>query len=274
MNAAPCFFVQTDYADHLTAPVSEFARKYNYPLIERAAPAGFNAADCGVDWPQFTPVLPYGSPQFLRQLREVPHLQPFVLQDEQKFSAAEWETRLGPAMLNHSGGQVSVSGASALLSIGRYHVRPDAADNAFPAQIYDRASWAATRAERNLHEDLLCWVSPVRTIKREWRCWIVGGIVVEYCQFREGGKPVSERKAPGAVFNLASRIGSTWLPAATVVVDIAETAEGLQVVGFTPIHSAAWHGVDISEVLAVWMGWARWYYSERAQTVSKLIGAA
>ena len=274
MNAAPCFFVQTDYAEHLSAPVSEFARKYNYPLIERAAPAAFDAADCGVDWAGFSPVLPYGSAQFLRQLAKVPQLQQFVLFDEKKFSAAEWETRLGPAMLNHSGGQVSASGARALLSIGRYHIRPDAADNAFPARVFDRASWADACAEHNLSEDVLCWVSPVQEIKREWRCWIVGGIVVEYCQYREGGKPATSRKAPGTVFNFASRIASTWLPAASVVVDVAETAEGLKVVGFTPIHCAAWHCADISEVLAVWMGWARWYYSERAQVVSKLIGAA
>lgn len=271
-TAAPCFFVQNNFVEPLTAPVTSFANTVGYPLIERTLSEDFDAAHCGVDWSQFSPVLPYGSVQLLRKLREVPALQQFLLYDEVRFSASEWERRLGPAMLNHGGGQVTVDGVADLLTTGRFHVRPDSEMKAFNAGIFDRASWAHERTSSALRSDTLCWASPVQDIKREWRCWIVGGIVIEYSQFREGGEPYLTRQAPGGLFNFASRIASTWMPASCAVLDVAETADGYKVVGFEPIHCADWHGADVNEVLAVWMGWARWFYSERAQMVAKLIG--
>lgn len=257
MRKQPCFFVQNNCVERITAPVALYARQVGARLEDRSSTSEFDADDCGVDWSQYAHVLPVGSVQFLRHLKKSVSLGKYILHDEVSFAATTWRDRLGAAMLNEAGQTVRVVDVAGALAGAAMHVRPHSQDKAFNAKVFDITGWAEMRAERNVADDLLCWASPVRDISAEWRCWVIGGHLTEISQYRLAGQSARVRGAPTDVAAFAADVVHTWLPAACVVMDIARTPQGLRLLEFNPINGSGWYAADVPTVLGAWLAWAR-----------------
>jgi hypothetical protein len=252
----PVFFVQNNYVERLTAPVAVFAREEGVCLEDRSSTKEFDPDQCGIDWSQYSIVLPYGSIQFVRALKGS-SLERFVLHDEARFSASNWTSEFADAALNCAGRRVAVHQVAEILRRdGSQHLRPDRVDKAFHGGVFDALQWDQVRLGRELSEELECWVSPLQDIETEWRCWIVGGAVVEISKYRAGGKMAVERETSEAVRAAAQSLAERYLPASCVVLDMAYVSGRHQLIEFNPIHCSGWYGADVNVVLSAWLQWS------------------
>jgi len=254
----PVFFVQNNMIERLTVPVARYAHEAGVALEDRSSTSKLNVDDCGIDWSRYNPVLPYGSVQFLNKLKRSSHLARYVHLDDELFSARGWHaSAVGNQLLNRDGRLIAVQDVAGELACGQpLHIRPDTEHKAFNARVFDEASWRAVGAERPLKADTTCWVSPVQAIAGEWRCWFVGGQLVEVSQYRRDGQSHYERGAPADVRLYAQSVADRFLPAPCVVMDVAATHNGPRVIEFNPIHSAGWYAADVAAVLQAWLGWS------------------
>lgn len=253
----PVFFLQNNMIERLTVPVAQYAREAQVALEDRSSTSELNVDDCGIDWSQYHPVLPYGSVQFLTKLKRST-LSRYVHLKDELFSARGWQaSAVGDELLNRDGRVISVKDVPGELAGGRrLHIRPDTEHKAFNARVFDQAAWGVVHAERALNGDTACWVSPVQNIAGEWRCWFVGGQLVEVSQYRRGGQGHYERGAPDDIGRYAQSVADRFLPAPCVVMDVALAESGPRVIEFNPIHSAGWYAADVAAVLKVWLHWS------------------
>lgn len=252
----PCVFVQNNLVERLTVPAARAARSLGAALEDRSSTSDFDPDACGVDWAQYDPVVPIGSVQFVRKLKGSRSLARYTWYDSDSFSARSWNSRLGSRMLNQSGYPVLARDVPRTLRATPLHARPDCEDKAFRAHVFTSQQWGLEAQARRLRADLDCWVSPVREIRAEWRCWFVGGKFVAASQYRETDQMAVVADAPAAVEAYARQVADLWLPAPCVVMDVAAVAEGFRVVEFNPIHSSGWYAVDVAAVLQAWLNWS------------------
>lgn len=263
----PAFFVQNNYVERLTVPVASYAREHGIALEDRSSFVGFDPDDCGIDWSAYSFVLPYGSVQFIRKLK-ASSLSPFILHDEDRFATSAWAPIFGVEALNGGGTIISVGQVTDHLARnGSLHLRPDTVDKAFVGGVFDSTAWATLRGDRELADDLACWVSPVAAIEAEWRCWIVGGKVIEVSKYREAGQHVRARETGVEIYAAAKRLADHYLPAPCVVLDVARVARQYVLVEFNPIHCSGWYAANVGAVLDAWLAWCTdaFHSQERAQ---------
>lgn len=256
----PVFFVQNNYVERLTVPVARYAHAHSVDLVDRSSSAALDVDDCGIDWAAYDLVLPYGSVQFIRQCKGS-SLAPFILHDEGRFAAGAWMPILGRFALNAAGRLASVADLLENFGPEQQHLRPDSVDKAFVGGVHTRDSFAAVVADRELGRDLLCWASPLQEIEAEWRCWVIGGKVVEVSQYRRAGEMAVERDASGDVVEQASALAARYLPAECVVMDMALSSDGYSVIEYNPIHCSGWYAADVDHVLDEWLNWAAHHLS-------------
>ena len=252
----PLFFVQNNHVERLTIPVAQFARGGGYALEDRSSSRDFDPDACGIDFSEYAPVLPYGSVQFVRSLKGSKALAPYIHHDEERFAATCWLDRLGDRMLNAGGMTIAAEDVPSLLAGADFHVRPNAEDKAFHAQVFDLDAWMRMREGRAFRDDLVCWASPVREIVREWRCWVVGGEMVGASLYRQDGKRELKEGAPSHVGNFVREVASDWMPAECVVLDVAESRDALRAIEFNPIHSSGWYAGEVPRILGAWLDWS------------------
>lgn len=267
--ATPAFFVQNNYVERLTAPVAIYARSHGVSLEDRSSHKEFNPDDCGIDWGQYDLVMPYGSVQFIRQLKSS-SLARFILHVESRFATSAWAAEFGTDALNGAGRQATAAEVAELLRDGPYHLRPDVVDKAFVGGVFNRTEWVKTRSERDLSDALVCWVSPLQVIDKEWRCWIVGGQVVEISKYREAGQMAVELEADKGVWAVAQRFADRYLPAPCVVLDLASVQDSYRLIEFNPIHCAGWYSARVDVVLDAWMGWAKAYMLSGSHSIQAI----
>lgn len=258
----PAFFVQNNYVHRLTMPVARYAWERNIVLHDRSSTSELDPDHCGIDWDQHRPVLPVGSVQFLRKLR-ASSLSRYVLGDEGSFDARVWLKKLGPFMLNADGKAVPAGDVAPMLrSTGILHVRPLSEHKAFTARSFDLESWSQTARDKTLSDELMCWVSPFKSIEAEWRLWLVDKELVAASQYRKDGQMHEVEGAPLEVQQMASVVALDWLPAPCVVLDVALSEGRYHVLEFNPIHSSGWYAVDVTKVLDAWMSWSMKHFAE------------
>lgn len=250
------FFVQNNLVNKLTIPVATYARKRNFGLEDRSSSNALVIDDCGIDWTQYKWVIPYGSVHFLRKLKES-SLAKFILHDEASFATSSWSAKFGDDALNSSGQEMSVVDVSHLLLERDFlHIRPDSVDKAFNGGICNSEDWELLRLEKDLLPDLRCWVSPVRYIYGEWRCWVIDGEIIEISQYREkGNMQVRKKEGQPEILEAAQRLADKYVPAPCVVLDMALTDSGYKLVEFNPIHCSGWYAANVDTILDAWVSW-------------------
>lgn len=252
----PCFFVQNNYIERITARVAQYAHRQGIDVVDRSCISGFDPDKLDIDWAQWHPILPVGSVQFLAALRRSPSFAQYIHHDEESFSSPKCLAEFGDRMLNHSGFLVSAGDIPSHLLKSTLHIRPSKVDKAFTAKVFDSDSWADTFTKRELEHSLECWASPPVSITGEWRCWVVNGQVVDISRYREGDHMAINRDVPEEVRAYAASNASGWMPAPVVVMDIAETTTGLRIIEFNPFHSSGWYAGDENLILTAWLEWS------------------
>lgn len=258
----PCFFVQNNYIERITARVAQYARHNDIDVVDRSCIAGFDPDKLEIDWSQWHPILPVGSVQFLAALRQSPTFAPYIHHDEESFSSPKCLAEFGSRMLNHGGFLVKAGDIGEHLRQSTLHIRPSKVDKAFTAKVFDTDSWQIIYAERELSHSLECWASPPIVITGEWRCWVVDGQVIDISRYREGDRMAVNRDVPVEVWDYARSNTGGWLPAPVVVMDIAETPAGLRIIEFNPFHSSGWYAGEDNRIITAWLNWSLEHFSE------------
>lgn len=252
------FFVQNNFVERATAKVARFAREHGISLEDRSCTAELEVDKCGIDWRRYDVVLPYGSAEFLREIKRS-SISRFVLHDESRFAVSNWTPIFSERALNFHGRCVPAEEVDPLLATGPLHVRPDIMHKAFTGGVFDVDRWDMQLAERRLPRDLACFVSQVRPISTEWRCWVIDRQVIEISKYREAGKMAEHRELDQDVWHEAQKLAERYLPAPTVVMDVARLDEdsGILLIEFNPIHSSGWYAADVKTVLLAWVAWSK-----------------
>ena len=169
----------------------------------------------------------------------------------------------GDAMLNHDARVVPFVEIPKTRDL--FFVRPVDDSKAFAGHV---SGWGQYREWRDrvitlgadnggtLTPDTLVMYSPVHTIHREYRLWVVDGKVVTASLYKEGGRVVyREVVADDPVLQYAApysghpMIADTWVPARAFVLDIAETPDGYRILEVNCLNAAGFYAADLQKLV-------------------------
>jgi hypothetical protein len=101
--------------------------------------------------------------------------------------------------------------------------------------------------------------APPRPIDAEWRCFVVGGQVVDGSEYRRAGRPSMFRGVPPAVVDLVEAAAARWRPAEVVCIDVASSGARFGIVEANCFNAARLYAADPVTVLgAVVTSWPAW----------------
>lgn len=250
------FFVQNNHVQFNTIPVAQYAWRKNIDVIDRSSFAEFDPMNCGVDWSDYSTIIPWGSVQFVRNLRKTP-LAKHVFYSEEAFDTQMWMTQFGERAFNFRGSRMKVSEVLwQIAHYGKLHIRPNNVDKAFVAAVFTVESWVAVTSERTISPDLECFVSPIREITAEYRCWIIGGQIIQMSQYlRDGELNLEAIESTSNTWKLAQELAEIYLPEPVVVMDVVESDGDLLFLEFNAIHSSGWYASDKEVILDTFVNW-------------------
>ncbi len=255
----PIFLIQNNYFDRLgrlIQPCLDFCREHDHDFIDRSLTDDFDPDALGVDWFQWPGVILYGSVGWVKRCRQS-SLAPWTFYDPDAFAASTWVPIFADEALNGDGFVTDLTSLERrLVEMGRprFHVRPDRDDKAFVGGVYDWETWAAMAEERRRNRQsrpplgTMCFVSPVKEILAEHRCWFVDGVLIDISTYHRSGSQHVERCLDLSILGEAQRLGEIYLPTRSVVMDIAETTTGCKVIEFNPINSSGWYAADVDGI--------------------------
>lgn len=259
MPLSIAFLLQTNEVTRLTAPLADYARHGGYDIVDCTSRADLDIMSSAywVNWSDYDIVIPYGSVQLIRRFRETP-LGYYITHLENGYSADTWIAMFGDKALNSGGQQMIAAEVAAHLEQHRSaHVRPMFEDKALLARLFTPDSWAEHREERVIRDDLDVFVSPPKVIEREYRCWIIGGEVIEISQYFEHGVLNKLLIEDPAVFDAARSLASIYLPAEAVVMDMAKTDEGFKFLEFNTFHCSGWYAGRVPKIMDAYIAWLK-----------------
>lgn len=261
MRHKPVFLLQNNYFDQigrLIQPCLDFCRKHEHEFVDRSLTDDFNPDKLGVDWSAVPGVVIYGSVGWIKRCADST-LAPWSFYDRQNFAAANWVSAFGNNAFNGDGEVKTIAELTRELEQGaRFHVRPNADDKAFNGAVYDIDSWSnmirMREAQRQIlpNQSLECWVSRIKKIEAEYRCWFIDHELVDISRYRQNNELSLHRETSHEVLDAARALGRLHLPMPNVVMDIAKTADEFKVIEFNPINSSGWYAASTEMILSRW----------------------
>ena len=132
---------------------------------------------------------------------------------------------------------------------GPLFVRPDEDSKAFDGGVYADAS--ELRAALGANDLSLTVVRGTATaVDAEWRCFVVGGEIVDASEYRRAGRPSFHRGAPPRVLDLVDAALARWSPAPVTCIDIASSGDRFGIVEANCFNAARFYAADAATVLA------------------------
>lgn len=166
----------------------------------------------------------------------------------ENFSFDIWLRELGVELLNSD----IDTGKLADVKIperSRFFIRPLEDNKAFDGMVIDGEmleAWRHDAAKSHLHQ-MAVIVSPVKTIFREYRLFVVNRQVVTASVYKIGGRAEVSRDVEPYVLDYARGVIDKWSPADSFVIDIALTEKGLSVIEFNNINSSGFYAIDVAK---------------------------
>lgn len=96
--------------------------------------------------------------------------------------------------------------------------------------------------------DMLVVIASPKSIKAEWRWFIVDGQIVDGAMYKNRGQLVRIRETDNDVISEAQAFADKWLPSPCCVMDLALVDDELKVIEFNCINSSGFYGHDISKI--------------------------
>jgi hypothetical protein len=192
---------------------------------------------------------------------------PGVIFDPDTFRFEAWRDHWGRANLINGDGVVTWFGNA--VAIDKVFMRPCMDLKAFtgltlnPDQLVDWQRRVAD-GEQSTRTEMLSLttpvlVAPVKVILREWRFFVVNGVVVSGSQYAHLGRRDRSAQIDSDVWEFARDMVAIWQPAACFVLDIGETAGGR--LGIVEVNTLNSSGVYLSDFNAVVLAIERFYES-------------
>jgi hypothetical protein len=245
-----------DRIGRLITPCLEFCRQHGFEFVDRSLTSDLDVDAMDLD--ETNGLVVYGSIGWAKRFKKS-RFSRWIDYDEDGFAASTWGPILGRRAFSGGGELLSVRDAfERLVSGASFHMRPDRDDKAFAGGVFDVGSWSETLAERGERlgphvMDLACWVSPIRQIDAEIRCWFVGSELIDASFYRQNGTLEATRVEDKAVMRMASELGELYLPVGNAVMDIAQHGGEAYVLEYNPIHSSGWYAANVERVLGAWV---------------------
>jgi hypothetical protein len=165
----------------------------------------------------------------------------------ENFSFDRWLPALGNELLN----AVFEQGTLAEVAVPpgqAFFIRPAEDNKAFDGAVMDAETlrdWRGDAAKRHLQQiDVI--VSPLRTIYREYRLFVVDRQVVTGSVYKVAGRPQLSPEVEPYVLDYARDVIARWTPAASFVIDIALTDDGLKIIEFNNINCSGFYASDVA----------------------------
>jgi hypothetical protein len=135
-------------------------------------------------------------------------------------------------------------------------IRPSGDNKHFTGRKFDRKTWEefVTHKLNSGHENSILpntpiIISPVKTIYKEIRFWVVGGKVVTGSIYKSGTQVVYDRNVDPESLEFAQKMVDTYQVAEAFVIDVCLTQEGWKVVECNCINSAGFYDGDLQKLL-------------------------
>lgn len=132
---------------------------------------------------------------------------------------------------------------------GPLFIRPDEDSKAFDGGTFADASELRAALGNNDHS-LAVVRGRVTTVDAEWRCFVVGGEIVDASEYRRGGSPSFYRGAPPRVLDLVDAALAQWSPAPVTCIDVASSGGHFGIVEANCFNAARFYAADAATVLA------------------------
>lgn len=112
----------------------------------------------------------------------------------------------------------------------------------------DKDIWTIEHSDLNGDDQLV--LSPVVTIDREWRWFVMDGEIVTGSTYRKDGYKSIRHPISVEARSAAERAIKEWMPSENIVIDICRTREGeYKVVEFNSINSSGFYNSDIGKLV-------------------------
>lgn len=131
--------------------------------------------------------------------------------------------------------------------------RPVNDGKAFAGTVHDyetfeefRALALSVKTWTTLPPETIIAFAPVKRITAEYRCLVVSGRFITGCRYKLGSRV---RYVPGTPDEVQAFVGARikeWNPRAAIIMDIAETEEGLKIIETNSVSSAGFYAMDMA----------------------------
>lgn len=141
-----------------------------------------------------------------------------------------------------------------------FFIRPCADTKSFAGDCYDWSEFKEWQHKvlvlkecyTTLDADTMVMYSPIKTIHREARFFIVDKRVVTYSTYKIGSRVIHIQETPPSMIAFAQRMVDIWQPARAFALDVALIKDDHKIVEINCINSAGFYDIDIQKfVMAI-----------------------
>lgn len=178
----------------------------------------------------------------------------------ENFEFSKWLSGWGKDnLLNGEAIEGSIKSIIPQIVSGRQRVfaRPSEDTKSFSGQLFEADNliyWlgkvAASEDRFGLNGDTSIIVSPERSIKAEYRLFVVDGKIVSGSLYKVGQLVTTSGTIDPIAIDYANKMLDIWQPDRAFVLDIAITDEGPKVIEVNNINSSGFYKSDISKIVA------------------------
>lgn len=239
------FVLQNNLVDRITGPVAQYCRDNNVDFIDASL-----AGDFSFDtWEELlnhpsNHRIPYGSVGWVKRATESNQFKNVNAFNEM-FDVYKWLDIFGDDVVNsdgreHLGPNIHFD--------HQYHIRPLNEDKAVVGGVYDLEKWQDHIKDRQI-ENATFWISPLKTIDAEIRCWIIDGEVVGASFYRKNGEQHRVMVDDLGIIRVAQRFASKFETTRPFVMDLAMVDGKWKLMETNPIYASGWYAMEPEIVL-------------------------
>lgn len=169
------------------------------------------------------------------------------------FDYRKWKKNLGKHLLNYESEVVRFGDVVPPL-FEEFFIRPIHDFKEFAGIVITPENFVAWQEKAvsygdTLNEDTLVAMSPVQSIQREYRFFVVNGEVVTGSLYKIGGTVRSDPLVEKEVTDFVYQIMKIWEPDICYVIDIAQTENGMRVIEYNNINSSGFYACDTQKIV-------------------------
>ena len=205
--------------------------------------------------PNITPtcqhVVVYGSTVFVERVYQRQCWQPGVYFSMTKFRPSYWSILLGDDVLNADGYEITLRDVPERLDDGElYFARPNDDLKLFPGMVVDKRE-LMTVVNNTDQLDSSVWLASPKTVKSEWRFFIVDHQIVTGSQYRSRGYLNIQKAVPAGAWAFADHavIKLCNVGSGTYILDICEYNKEYKVVELGCLNAAGFYACDIDKIV-------------------------